>query len=558
MNPNQPIWPRRPDTGTQALITAAAAFPALEEMVLSAEEEILLAFRIFDPDTGLRSMASQTQGLETWGGLIRQKIDQGVKVKLLLTDFDAIAGNALHKLTWASLAGFKTAVSGSRHEDNFSSVAALHEAEFGTVTRLLFWPLARGKLKAVKPDKSAGDAQSGGPPQVISETPGLRAYFRRTLRTADGLPLWPPPRMWPATYHQKYAVIDHHHLFIGGLDFNERRFDDPDHSRPSEQTWHDVSVRSDGLVARDARQFFVQNWNREVARYNSRLTALGAPQPDLPLPAAPMPADRQAEQEDVVSPASDHVRFVVTRSRKSRSSFALGPRSELRQIEEAQFELFGSARDLIYIETQFLRSLPLARQLAAAGRTNRELKLIALLPAAPDDIAFDANRGADARHGEYLQARALDIINETFGDRAAFYCLVKNTAKQERNERDAVDGRAIAYLHSKITIADGETAIVSSANLNGRSLRWDTEAGLLWRNPNRVAKFQEDIWQAHLRDGFVPAAMNNAEAAFSMWRTAGQSGQQAGMDRPPQITEYPLDRARSFGKRMWFIPNNMI
>ncbi len=554
MNRNYPDCPLRRDQGTTGLITASSAYPVLEELILSSRSEVLLAFRIFDPQTRLRSGGARSAGLATWAHLIRRQIDEGIVVRLLLADFDSIAGNTLHKINWQSLAGFRAAVSGSSHESNFSSVAALHEAEFGPIARIVFWPLARMRLKRIEP----GNAGLKKAERIAEDTPGLRSYFRTAQRWFDGFPLWPPPRMWPATYHQKYAVIDGHHLFIGGLDINERRFDDPDHSRPSDETWHDVSVKADGFIAEDARQFFIQNWNREVPRFNSRLTGLGAPQPDLPATAAPMPAGPRVHRDEPAGTSSETTRFIVTRSRRSRSPFAFGPRPELKQIERAHERMFGRARNLIYLETQFFRSRPLAKQLAGAGKSNPQLRLIILLPAAPDDVAFDANKSADARHGEYLQVRALEIVRQTYGARAAFYCLVKDTPKQERTERDAVDGRAIAYLHSKVAIADSKTAIVSSANLNGRSMRWDTEAGLEWRNALDVSRFQNDIWQAHLRDGFDASATDDPEAAFEMWSDAAHQDEHCRPERPPQIAIYPLESARRFGKRIWYVPDNLV
>ncbi len=46
-----------------------------------------------------------------------------------------------------------------------------------------------------------------------------------------------------------------------------------------------------------------------------------------------------------------------------------------------------------------------------------------------------------------------------------------------RHDRDRLGGAPMIYVHAKVSIFDRSAAIVSSANLNGRSLRWDTEAG---------------------------------------------------------------------------------
>ena len=50
-------------------------------------------------------------------------------------------------------------------------------------------------------------------------------------------------------YTQNPPFCDGTHAIVGGLDIDERRFDDTSHRQSAEQTWHDVSVAVDGEAA---------------------------------------------------------------------------------------------------------------------------------------------------------------------------------------------------------------------------------------------------------------------------------------------------------------------
>ncbi len=543
--------PLRADEGTDALISASEAYPRLEDAVLAAEREVLLGFRVLDPETRLRSATSSARGLATWADLIADAVARGLVVRILLTDFEPVVANDLHQKTWKSVQGFRArSPEASDGAGSLRLIAALHEGEFGPFARRLFWPLVRLQLRRLL----RRAAKKGPDVELVERSPGLRGLLHQRgdmveRRTTSTL------RLYPATYHQKLAVIDAKTLIIGGLDINERRYDDHAHQRPADQTWHDVSLISAGAIASDARQHFVDCWNREVPRFNARLTTLGAPRHDLPELVEAM-ADETADAQSDLDTAGT-LQLVRTLSRRSPSFFAFGPRTIVKEIEQAHLAQIAQCQRLLYIETQFFRSSHLAEALAAAGRQKRDLRLILVVPAAPEDVAFEGNGGIDARHGEWLQVQAIDLVAEAFGDRFAAYSLVRDASGEETGERNAVDGREIVYLHSKIAISDASSAIVSSANLNGRSLRWDTECGAVWTNPTAVEAFQARLWSAHLRDGFDGQAAPAGEAAFQMWKKAASEGPSP-HTRQPLIAPYPLERARSFAKRVFFVPTNLL
>lgn len=91
------------------------------------------------------------------------------------------------------------------------------------------------------------------------------------------------------------------------------------------------------------------------------------------------------------------------------------------------------------------------------------------------------------------------------------------------------------YIHSKVTIIDDVFTVISSANLNTRSMQVDTELGIFTENGAVARKLRKDLWKLHTRDlhkannaagkfdnAANPEAMNDpsvAIMAFKRWQT---------------------------------------
>ncbi len=120
------------------LLTAAAAFPALEEMTLEAEHEILMGFRLFEADLPLQSPNALAAGHETWSDLIAARAADGVQVRILLTDFEPIVANSLHERAWKALEGFVQAGDAAGAGENLRVIAGLHPGELGKFMRMIF------------------------------------------------------------------------------------------------------------------------------------------------------------------------------------------------------------------------------------------------------------------------------------------------------------------------------------------------------------------------------------------------------------------------------------
>jgi len=486
----------RPDpvTSLEVYITAAEAYPAFEDMFLAARSEIWASFRVFDLSTGLRSPRARAVGRD-WFDLFFHTLRRGVDITLTLADFDPIVATRMHRESWAAarkLAGVADLASDAPGKLTFR--VARHPARVGALPRMAFAGKVKEKLGERDPDEL---------------TPGLQD-------------LSSIPDLSPATHHQKIAVFDREILFIGGLDLNERRFDTPRHDQASAQTWHDVHLRVTGPVVAAAQ--------RHVETFEAVTEGRVRPQP----------------------PAEGFVRTLS--ARRAVEVLHIAPRTLCSEIFAAHVAAIRGADRLIYLETQFFRDRALASALARRGAEVPDLKVILVLPAAPEDVAFEGNDGPDARFGEHLQVDCIDTLRKAFADRL-LVCSPVRAARAHAAPAARLHGAPIVYVHSKVSVFDTGAAIVSSANLNGRSMNWDTEAGILLRRPEHVEQVRGKV-MGH----WMPEPLDEAPAArFDRWSRAVR----ANFITPPDgvshyLLPYDLKRAERVAEDIVGLPDSMV
>ena len=513
-----------PDTLTRVLLTAAEAYPEYERAVLSARHEIRGCFRIFDPRTRLRSPEARAVG-ETWFDLILHALKRGVAIDLTISDFDAIGAPDLHRGTWRSIRLLSAARELAGPGARMKVTAALHPARTGHLAGSIFAGLSLSRLREHARDLNALEPVERA--ERLKELPGLLPYLslRRdgTVRARH----WPPPRLIPATHHQKLAVFDRKVLFIGGLDLDDRRYDTPEHQRSAEMTWHDVMLRMEGRVVSEA-----------LAHMDSfRAVTEGRERP----------------------PPQRRLLRTLSRARHPAAPY-IGPKPVTTEILSAHLALIPRARRLIYLETQFFRDRRLARALALAARRNPDLTMILILPAAPEDVAFGDNVGADARLGEYLQAKCLRILRRDFGRRLFVGGAAQPRRARSRTDlgRDTARGAPIIYIHAKVSIFDTRWAIVSSANLNGRSLRWDTECGVFLNSEQTVIDLRRRL-MAHWLPEDADERHFAEETAVETWRALARSN----LRRPPEkrqgfLLPYEIGPGEEFGHAIPAVPEELV
>jgi len=451
-----------------------------------------------------------------------------VAIRIVLSDFDPVARPRLHRATWRTVRMFWAAADLAGPGARLVVVPSTHSAVAGIWPRLLFWPVVQSRLARVSGWlRRQLDAHRMA---ALREMPGVR----RMLAAKDALPrprLFAVPPLSPATHHQKLAVFDAEAVYIGGLDLDERFYDTPDHRLPGHETWHDVQLMIRGPVAADARAHLEQ--------------FLGIIEGSA---AADPPA-----------PERERLRFVRTLSRRRKRGAwrFISPEPVVQEIEAAHAEWIARAEGLIYIETQYFRNRRMARRLAQAARERPGLKMILILPAAPDDVAFEGATGLDARLGEFLQAKCLRILRRAFGRRL----FVGGAAQPRRTRargRAQLKGAPLVYIHAKVSIFDDRAAIVSSANLNGRSLRWDTEAGVVMTDPQTVTDLRLRLMAHWLPEGAGPDFFDPERAMQAWWALAARNARLPPEKRRGFLMPYNLRSAEDFGRAFPLVPDEMV
>lgn len=516
--------PQAPEgsTRTKVLVTAAEAYPEMERAFLSAQREIWAGYRVFDLSTRLRSDEARKIGT-TWFDLIIHTLKRGVKIRMALSDFDPILAPALHHDTWRSMRAFLAAAECAGPDAPLSIIAATHPARVGRPLRLLFWPFVLKKLHALVDDLNGQSAAKRA--RQLESMPGLLPHVKRladgTLRARS----WPIADLIPATHHQKIAVFDRSCLCVGGLDLDERRYDDPDHSRRRDETWHDIQLMITG--------------GPEVAEAQSHLESF-----------------LEVTNGDRKPPEASRLLTTLSRKRRLTTPF-MGPRPLRSALCDAHHRLIRSAQRLIYLETQYFRDMDISEALASAGRDNPDLGLVLVIPAAPDDVAFEGSTSLDARYGEYLQAKAISRIEEAFGDRLALCSPVRPEAC-ESDGRDSLAGSPIVYVHAKVSIFDSARAIISSANLNTRSLFWDTEAGVELTDADLVCHLTTRVFRHWLEQDPAPEFLDPATAVAAVRKLIAQNLSAKPDQRQGFLVPHDPEPARRFGRRIPGVPPAMV
>jgi phosphatidylserine/phosphatidylglycerophosphate/cardiolipin synthase-like enzyme len=510
-------------------LTAAEAYPALEEAFLNAETEIWASFLVFDLQTRLRSKAAQTIG-ETWFDLLVHVLRRGVLVNFVISDVDPIGRPEMHRDATRSLRRFCAAAEIAGPKTRLKVAAARHPACTGAGIRLLIWPYIQKKLRAQA--KQLNNMPPAHRSAALRDLPGLVPYLRARPDGSLAPRLRVLPSLFPAVHHQKMAVIDRRLLYIGGLDLDESRYDTPEHQRPGSQTWHDLQLMMTGPAVAEAQTHLEEF--RAVANGDT--------------------------------PPSPHRHVLTTiSSKRAFDTFCFGPKRSVFQIRTAHTALAQQATQLIYLETQYFRDRRFAKDLAARAKVEPNLTMILILPAAPDDVAFEGNRSPDARFGEFTQARSLKIIRRAFGPRLfvgspaqSRRAPAPDERKPNSERRDQLMNAPLVYVHAKVSIFDDAAAIVSSANLNGRSFFWDTEAGVHLSERCDVENLRQRVMAHWLPKSAGPAAYALPTAAASWAKIARHNARMPPEAREGFLLPHDFAAAEAFGHDLPFVPDEMV
>ena len=116
-------------------------------------------------------------------------------------------------------------------------------------------------------------------------------------------------------------------------------------------------------------------------------------------------------------------------------------------------------------------------------------------------------------------------VSDTPGIKAHICTLMPKDEKGKyvhTYRKDGKDTPAEVYVHSKVTIMDDVFTVISSANLNTRSMQVDTELGIIMECADVAEGLRKRLWDLHTNKNFAanPDDMHDyavAEEAFRKW-----------------------------------------
>jgi phosphatidylserine/phosphatidylglycerophosphate/cardiolipin synthase-like enzyme len=260
---------------------------------------------------------------------------------------------------------------------------------------------------------------------------------RIRLKLADDLP-------FGACHHQKLLVIDDALAFVSGDDFSPDRWDTRAHrgvnrlraasTGAGHPPHHGVTLMLDGDAAAALGDLARRRWAEATGE------------------TAPAPAPPRRDPW----PGSVAADFVDVGAGITRAAPGHHHRPAVREGERLALAAIRAARRLIYLENQYFAAPAIGEALAARLAEPDGPEIVAVLsPHSPsyfDRMVMDSARDALVAH-----LNACD-------PHGRFRAYAPH----------ARDGRA-TIVHAKVTLIDDRLLRIGSANLNNRSLGYDTE-----------------------------------------------------------------------------------
>lgn len=252
-----------------------------------------------------------------------------------------------------------------------------------------------------------------------------------------------------AAHHMKLVVIDDALAFCGGIDVTVGRWDTPQHLEDDPhrrapwgrhlKPWHDVTTCIRGAAVRDLGDLARERWRRATGE-------------QLPAPA---PALRDCEWPSLVRKDFCDVDVGI-----ARTSPAFEDYPQVAEIEAVTLHLIRHAERTLYIENQYLASREMAEAIAARLDEPDGPEVVMIMPETADGWL-------EAKTMDSARARLLNLLRKAdrHGRFRAYFPV--NAA-----------GTAI-YVHAKVVIADERVLKIGSANLNNRSMGYDTECDVV-------------------------------------------------------------------------------
>ena len=90
------------------------------------------------------------------------------------------------------------------------------------------------------------------------------------------------------------------------------------------------------------------------------------------------------------------------------------------------------------------------------------------------------------------------------------------------------------YVHSKLLVVDDVFSLLSSANINTRSMHTDSELGLAAPDPELAKQWREELWRLHVGKSIDDSKGRcDAAANFDLWnKVMDENWKKKGQNKP--------------------------
>lgn len=470
------------------LIDGVTIFTELEKAITGATSSVLLAYWAINFSTKMVTDPSQS-----WADMLIAAAGRGVKVRVLINDFDPGFQRLAHTNAWFQLGQllYMALVKAKLSSDALQVTVSRHAAEVSALAMTLpghdfYDNLAAGMNTISNPkarltdylyapglwDKITADTNSG----KLSPTTAHKVY-----------------PAWPASHHQKLAIIDGRLGLTGGANIVDSYIDSDKHDKKVDKDgigpWHDAYVMFEGAeIIRDLVSNYVGLWNQGKAGMDVFLTAqkaaLGG---KAPFYATVTPTVLN-ESDFVINAASKttppalpaQVRRTISTGSASAPFF-----TNVRQdVLDGYLLAISLAEELIYIENQYFREENIGKAIIDRHRKNADLRTIIVIPTRSEELVRKSGDSI-SKHGAALQYQIIDDMQGLIGSKVGFFAMQRSD-------------KAIVYVHSKLLIVDDKLASIGSSNANPRSLFMDSELDFVWVDTKTVAALRLKLWKEML------------------------------------------------------------
>ncbi len=250
-----------------------------------------------------------------------------------------------------------------------------------------------------------------------------------------------------SAHHMKLLVIDDQVAFCGGIDMTVGRWDTPDHLEKdkrrrspmgfAQNPWHDATTCFSGDAAATLAELARSRWQTATDETLERVKTCSDAWPD----------DLEVDFRNID--------IGIARTLPEYEG-----RKQTVEIETATLAIIKNAERTLYIESQYFASRRVAEAIAERLKEADGPEVIVVNP-----------QGANG----WLEAKTMDSA------RIRLMSLVRTADMYDRFRLlypVNAAGTAI-YVHAKIMIADDRVLKLGSANLNNRSMGYDTECDII-------------------------------------------------------------------------------